>query len=162
MDKKAKALHEWRSTEAKAKSKAYANTKTNERVQDALLDCKLGRGSRSLSDRELLKLEAKRKKSVEAVRKSDLDYYAASIKAERARLEWESAVMKGCSTFRCMEDDRLCQLQSLAEQYYQIMSGSLPKLVSSNHRLAEPIRLCDIGRDMDSVKKQVWYVTGTS
>ena len=40
---------------------------------------------RSLSDRELLKLEAKRKKSVEAVRKSDLDYYAASIKAERAR-----------------------------------------------------------------------------
>ena len=85
MDKKAKALHEWRSTEAKAKSKAYANTKTNERVQDALLDCKLGRGSRSLSDRELLKLESKRKKSVEAVRKSDLDYYAASIKAERAR-----------------------------------------------------------------------------
>ena len=63
--------------------------------------------------------------------------------------------MKGCSTFRCMEDDRLCQLQSLAEQYYQIMSGSLPKLVSSNHRLAEPIRLCDIGRDMDSVKKQI-------
>ena len=47
VDKKAKALHEWRSTEAKAKSKAYANTKTNERVQDALLDCKLGRGSRS-------------------------------------------------------------------------------------------------------------------
>ena len=85
VDKKAKALHEWRSTEAKAKGKAYANTKTNERVQEALLDCKLGRGSRSLSDRELLKLEAKRKKSVEAVRKSDLDYYAASIKAERAR-----------------------------------------------------------------------------
>ena len=53
-----------------------------------------------------------------------------------------------------MEDDRLCQLQNLAEQYYQIMSTSLPKLVSSNNRLAEPIRLCDIGRDMDSVKKQ--------
>ena len=85
VDKKAKVLHEWRGAETKTKSKTYANTKANERVQDALLDCKLGRGSRSLSERELVKLEGKRKKSVEAVRKSDLDYYSACIKAERAR-----------------------------------------------------------------------------
>ena len=68
------------------KSKCYSNAKSNERVQDALLDCKLGRG-KVLSDRELVKLEGKRKKSGEQLRKSDLDYYAASLKAERARLE---------------------------------------------------------------------------
>ena len=41
---RAKALSEWRSAEAKNKSKCYANAKDNERVQDAVLDCKLGRG----------------------------------------------------------------------------------------------------------------------
>ena len=84
VDKKAKVLNEWRTSELKLKSKCFSNTKSNERVQDAVLDCKLGRG-RVLSDRELVKLENKRKKSVELVRKSDLDYYSACIKAERAR-----------------------------------------------------------------------------
>ena len=41
---RAKALSEWRAAEAKNKSKCYANAKDNERVQDAVLDCKLGRG----------------------------------------------------------------------------------------------------------------------
>ena len=68
----------------KTKLKCYSNAKSNERVQDALLDCKLGRG-KVLSDRELVKLEGKRKKSGEQLRKSDLDYYSASLKAERAR-----------------------------------------------------------------------------
>ena len=49
-----------------------------------MLDCKLGRG-RQLSDKEHLKLQNKRKKSEELVRKSDMEYYAASIKSERSR-----------------------------------------------------------------------------
>ena len=32
-----------------------------------------------------MKLESKRKKSEESVRKSDLDYYACCLKAERSR-----------------------------------------------------------------------------
>ncbi len=84
VDKRAKCLSEWRGAEAKNKSKCYANARENERVQDQVLDCKLGRG-RVLSDKELLKLDSKRRKSEEAVAKSDLDYYAACLKAERAR-----------------------------------------------------------------------------
>jgi ferritin len=84
VDKRAKCLNEWRSSEGKNKSKCYSNARDNERVQDQVLDCKLGRG-RVLSDKELLKLDGKRKKSEEAVGKSDLDYYAACLKAERAR-----------------------------------------------------------------------------
>ncbi len=49
-----------------------------------VLDCKLGRG-RVLSEKELVKLEGKRKKSESAVRKADLDYYACCLKAERTR-----------------------------------------------------------------------------
>jgi len=51
---------------------------------DAVLDCKLGRG-RVLSDKELAKLDARRRKSEAAVRKADMDYYACCLRAERAR-----------------------------------------------------------------------------
>ena len=56
---------------------------------------------------------------------------------------------------RRMEEDRLCQLRNLAEQYHQIMSENRPKLVASSKRLSEPIELCDISRDMEAVKKKV-------
>ncbi len=36
------------------------------------------------------------------------------------RLEWESAVLRGTTIFRRMEEDRLRQLQHLAEQYHQV------------------------------------------
>jgi hypothetical protein len=84
VDKSGKILLDWRIGEVKTKSKCHTVCKENERVQDAVLDCKLGRG-RVLSDKELIKLDSKRKKSEEAVRKCDLEYYSCSLKAERAR-----------------------------------------------------------------------------
>ena len=39
--------------------------------------------------------QGKRKKSETAVRKSDMEYYAACIKTERSRLDWEGAVKRG-------------------------------------------------------------------
>ncbi len=84
VDKKARVLQDWRLAEVKTKSKCHSVCKDNERVQDAVLDCKLGRG-RVLSDKELMKLDTKRKKSEEALRKGDLDYYSCCLKSERAR-----------------------------------------------------------------------------
>ena len=75
------------------------------------------------------------------------------------RLDWESSVLRGCSAMRRMEEDRLCQLRNLAEQYHQIMADNRPKLVASSKRLAEPIQLCDISRDMEAVKKKVRKLT---
>ena len=40
-------------------------------------------------------MQGKRKKSETAVRKSDMEYYAACIKTERSRLDWEGAVKRG-------------------------------------------------------------------
>jgi len=154
VDKSSRNLLDWRTAEVKTKTKCYTVCKENERVQDAVLDCKLGRG-RVLSDKELIKLDTKRKKSEEAVRKCDLDYYSCCIKSERARLDWESAILRGCSTFRRMEDDRLNQLRHLAEAYQQILEEYRPKLVSNAHRLDEPIRRIHVGRDMEVVRKKV-------
>merc|ERR1711899_544775 len=154
VDKTARCLLDWRTSEIKTKAKCHSVCKENERVQDAVLDCKLGRG-RVLSDKELIKLDTKRKKSEEAVRKCDLEYYSCCIKGERARLEWESAILRGCCTFRRMEDDRLSQLRFLAEQYQQILEDHRPKLVASANRLDEPIRRIHVGRDMEVVRKKV-------
>ena len=63
--------------------------------------------------------------------------------------------MRGCSTFRRMEDDRLNQLRHLAEAYQQILEEYRPKLVSNAHRLDEPIRRIHVGRDMEVVRKKV-------
>lgn len=84
VDKSSRSLLDWRTAEVKTKAKCHSVCKENERVQDAVLDCKLGRG-RVLSEKELIKLDSKRKKSEEAVRKYDLDYYSCCIKSERAR-----------------------------------------------------------------------------
>ena len=64
--------------------RSYTACRENEKCQDQLLDCKLGRG-KVLSEKEHLKLQAKRKKSETAVRKCDMEYYAAAIKSERSR-----------------------------------------------------------------------------
>ena len=47
-----------------------------------------------------------------------------------SRLEWESAVLRGTTIFRRMEEDRLRQLQHLAEQYHQVRLASLPTIQS--------------------------------
>jgi len=154
VEKRHKQLQDWRSTEAKAKAKSYAATKDNEKCQDQLLDCKLGRG-RQLSDKEQIKLQAKRKKSETAVRKSDMEYYAACIKTERSRLDWEGAVKRGAKVFRRLEEERLGQLQAMAALYLQVMENNRPKLVSLSSRLREPIALCDTAKDLSEVRLEV-------
>jgi len=154
VEKRHKQLGEWRGTEAKAKAKSYAATRDNEKCQDQLLDCKLGRG-RQLSDKEHLKLQGKRKKSEACVRKSDMEYYAASIKTERSRLDWEGAVRRGVKVFRRLEEERLGQLQAVAALYLQVMEGNRPKLVSLTGRLREPVALCDTPKDLGELRVDV-------
>ena len=43
VDKSARTLLDWRTAEVKTKQKCHSVCKENERVQDAVLDCKLGR-----------------------------------------------------------------------------------------------------------------------
>ena len=63
-----------------------------------------GRG-RHLSDKENLKLEAKRKKSETSVRKGDMEYYASCIKTERSRYIGTKQKMHGF-LMRIREEDK--------------------------------------------------------
>jgi len=153
-EKKHKQLQDWRATEEKAKAKSYEACRENEKCQDQLLDCKLGRG-RQLSDKDQVKLQIKRKKSETAVRKCDIEYYAASIKSERSRLDWEGAINRGVSVFKRLEEDRLCQLCSMSKLFLTIMENNRPKLVNLTQRLREPIGLCDVTKDLQNSKTEM-------
>lgn len=154
VEKRHKQLQDWRATEAKAKSKSYTACRENEKCQDQLLDCKLGRG-KVLSEKEHLKLQAKRKKSESAVRKCDMEYYAAAIKSERSRLEWESSVKRGVGVLSRLEEERLSQLGSLSRLFLSLMQTNRPKLISLTERLREPVDLCDVVRDIEAINKYV-------
>lgn len=65
VDKTGRMLAEWRSAQAKAKKHCYMSARENEKMQDQVFINK----PRVLTDKETAKLEAKCKKTQEAVRK---------------------------------------------------------------------------------------------
>ena len=69
VDKTSRVLAEWRSAQAKAKKNCYITARDNEKMQDQIFaDARLGK-PKTLTDKETAKLEAKCKKTDEAVRK---------------------------------------------------------------------------------------------
>ncbi|XP_045110666.1 uncharacterized protein LOC123504311 isoform X3 [Portunus trituberculatus] len=147
VDKTTKNLHEWRAAESKSKKQSYNNCRENEKIQDMMLEARLGRG-KTLTDKETIKMEKQRRKAEEAVQKSDLEYYTCCIRAERARLEWESAVYKGSSCFQTLEEERLQALRDLVVKYHKNALESSPKTAD---RLEEPVKACDVEKDIQAV-----------
>ncbi|GLH02880.1 Drebrin-like protein [Gryllus bimaculatus] len=161
VDKTAKSLAEWRTAEAKSKKQSFLSARENEKLQDVSLDVRLGRNTGSVhalhhnhkqvSDKECAKLESKRRKAEEHVKKADVEYYTFCIRAERARLEWETAVIRGSHCFQALEEERLQQLKDLAACYLNHLQDMGPKLIQSAEKLVEPIQNCDVARDIQTV-----------
>lgn len=76
VDKTGRMLAEWRSAQAKAKKHCYMSARENEKMQDQVFINK----PRVLTDKETAKLEAKCKKTQEAVRK---------VKSITTTTDWE-------------------------------------------------------------------------
>lgn len=49
-------------------------------------------------------MESKRRKAEECVKKADVEYYTVCLRAERSRLEWESAIVRGSHCFQVCID----------------------------------------------------------
>ena len=63
-------------------------------------------------------------------------------------------MLRGCTVFRQMEEERLEQLRNLGERYNLAMGEHRPKLVASSQRLEEPIANCNVRQDMEDVSKK--------
>ncbi|XP_076349019.1 nostrin-like isoform X2 [Tachypleus tridentatus] len=114
----------------KSQKLSFICTKETERMKDQNLESRSSKG-KIITDKDMSKLEAKRRKAEEAMVKADYDYYNNCIKAERVRQEWESAVFQACTQFQEMEEKKLVHLQEFVQKYANHLSVLGPKMVQA-------------------------------
>ncbi|XP_050329054.1 uncharacterized protein LOC126758730 isoform X2 [Bactrocera neohumeralis] len=169
VDKAARTLAEWRVSESKAKKSSHTAARENEKLQDALLDVRiqkspsialLHQGPNKLAaekeirsaEKDCAKLDSKRKKAEEAVKRADVEYYTLCIRAERARVDWEMAVLRGSSLLQNIENQRLVSMKNFIANYSRLTSNMNPILDGLMQRLQPQVDACNVLKDMQVVK----------
>ncbi|KAL1116758.1 hypothetical protein AAG570_005230, partial [Ranatra chinensis] len=164
VDKSGKSLAEWRNAENKAKKYSFSCARENEKLRDLshtdhvrnrLSASSLHLHRQSLqpaSEKETAKLESKRRKAEECVKKADIEYYSVCMRAERARLDWEAAVNRGSHCFQVLEEERLRGMKDLANSYLNGFNLVGPKLTEIANQISEPVGECNPIRDLETVE----------
>ncbi|BES99946.1 Variant SH3 domain [Nesidiocoris tenuis] len=159
VDKSNKNLTEWRAAESKAKKNSFSCSRENEKLRDGTnngdsnggMRTRLSTSSIHISDKDTAKMESKRRKAEECVKKADVEYYSVCLRAERSRLEWESAVIRGSQCFQVMEEERLKGLKDLATTLITSFNQIGPKLAQMGERMKEPLDQINLAEDMATV-----------
>lgn len=163
VDKAAKSLQEWRGIASKSKKQSFSCARENERLQDLARLQSIGQSQQSqnktsahhLTEKEASKLEARRRKAEDSSRRADTEFYTVSVRAERARLEYEGTVRKGGKQMELLEEDRLRALKDLANVYLAHLQALAPRLQQSADRLTGPIRSCSVSQDVEILKNLI-------
>ncbi|XP_064613721.1 nostrin-like [Liolophura sinensis] len=153
VEKSLKCLLDRRNEESKCKKSCFSSAKDFERSQDALLNGRLGKG-KSLSERDISKLEKKTKVSLNSLRKADKDYTEASQKAEQVRQDWEVSVAKGSGQMQEIEEERIRNMQDYLNKYNSFVSLLGPKLTQACAKLHEAVISVDLEVDLRTVIQQ--------
>lgn len=137
VDKACKALQEWRGIASKSKKHSFACARENERLQDlarlqTISQSQQNNNTKSsshhMTEKEASKLETRRRKAEDSSRRADTEFYTVSVRAERARLEYESTVRKGAKQMELLEEERLSALKDLANVYLAHLQALAPRL----------------------------------
>ncbi|XP_037028589.1 nostrin isoform X2 [Bradysia coprophila] len=168
VDKSARILSEWRTSEAKAKKSSHAAARENEKLQDAMLDVRIQRSpSVALlhhnnhktpekeiknAEKDCAKLDNKRRKAEDLVKRADVEYYTLCIRAERARVEWEMSVLRGSTILQNHENQRLTCLKNYVADYLKFSNIMNPSLNQIVDRLAPVVHACNVQKDLTVVK----------
>ncbi|EDV95178.1 GH17799 [Drosophila grimshawi] len=169
VDKAARVLSEWRVSEAKAKKASHTAARENEKLQDAMLDVRiqkspsialLHQGPNKLAaekelksaEKDCVKLDNKRKKAEEAVKRADVEYYTLCVRAERARVDWEMAVLRGSSQLQNSEQQRVGNMHNFVQQYARLINDMHPILSGLATGLQPQLDACNVAKDMQVVR----------
>ncbi|XP_044579488.1 uncharacterized protein LOC123261771 isoform X2 [Cotesia glomerata] len=163
VDKASKSLQEWRGVAAKSKKQSFACARENERLQDLARIQSISQSqqnnnktsSHHMTEKEVNKLENRRRKAEDSSRRADTEFYTVSVRAERARLEYESTVRKGAKQMELLEEERLSALKDLANVYLAHFQALAPRLQQSADRLATPVRNCSVAQDIDILRNLI-------
>lgn len=104
------------------------------------------------AEKDCAKLDNKRRKAEEAVKRADVEYYTLCIRAERARIDWEIAVLRGSSVLQTHEQQRLHSLKSYLTAYLRLSNEMSPSVNAIVERLVPHINACNAQKDMAVVK----------
>lgn len=165
VDKAGKSLHEWRNIAAKSKKQSFACARENERLQDLARLQSISQSQQTnnkssshhhhMTEKEASKLEARRRKAEDSSRRADTEFYTVSVRAERARLEYESTVRKGAKQMELLEEERSSALKDLANVYLAHLQALAPRLQQSTDRLITPVRNCNVSHDIEILKNLI-------
>lgn len=104
------------------------------------------------AEKDCAKLDNKRRKAEEAVKRADVEYYTLCIRAERARVDWEMSVVRGSSILQGQESQRLECLRNSLSAYLKLSNDMNPSLNSITERLSPHINACSADKDLAVVK----------
>ncbi|GAB1859702.1 Nostrin [Camponotus japonicus] len=163
VDKASKSLQEWRGIAAKSKKQSFASARENERLQDLARLQTISQSQQSnnklsthhMTEKEANKLETRRRKAEDSSRRADTEFYTVSVRAERARLEYENTVRKGAKQMELLEEERLSALKDFANVYLTHLQALAPRLQQSADRLLTPVRSCNVSQDLEILKNLV-------
>ncbi|RLU23069.1 hypothetical protein DMN91_005347 [Ooceraea biroi] len=163
VDKASKSLQEWRGIASKSKKQSFASARENERLQDLARLQTISQTQQSnnklsnhhMTEKEASKLETRRRKAEDSSRRADTEFYTVSVRAERARLEYESTVRKGAKQMELLEEERLSALKDFANVYLAHLQALAPRLQQSADRLLTPVRGCNVSQDLETLKNLV-------
>ncbi|XP_014483235.1 PREDICTED: uncharacterized protein LOC106748852 isoform X2 [Dinoponera quadriceps] len=164
VDKASKALQEWRGIASKSKKHSFACARENERLQDlarlqTISQSQQNNNTKSsshhMTEKEASKLETRRRKAEDSSRRADTEFYTVSVRAERARLEYEGTVRKGAKQMELLEEERLSALKDLANVFLAHLQALAPRLQQSADRLQTPVRSCNVSQDVEILKNLI-------
>ncbi|KAK2561303.1 Nostrin [Acropora cervicornis] len=73
-------------------------------------------------------LDSKSRKLADSSVKADREYRELYEKTEKARLEWDTAMLKFCKTSQKLEEERLTHLREMCSLYSNMLSALVPQL----------------------------------
>lgn len=104
------------------------------------------------AEKDCAKLDNKRRKAEESVKRADVEYYTLCIRAERARVEWEMSVLRGSAVLQGHESQRLAGLRDYVTAYLKLTSNMNPNVETLVERLVPQVAACNVQKDLSVVK----------
>lgn len=104
------------------------------------------------AEKDCAKLDNKRRKAEESVKRADVEYYTLCIRAERARIDWEISVLRGSTVFQSQEHQRLQSLHNYLTTYLKLSSDMNPNVTAIVDQLTPHINACNAQKDLAVIK----------
>lgn len=104
------------------------------------------------AEKDCAKLDNKRRKAEESVKRADVEYYTLCIRAERARIDWEISVLRGSTVFQSQEHQRLQSLKAYLNTYLKLSDDMNPNFTAIVERLTPHVNACNVQKDLAVIK----------